>query len=111
MNSTVKPTAAGHPLTLKTYGEFLIGRRVAIEEFMNCKGAFWLGLVFVMAAGFAREYDGESLTHEPWHLFIPLGASIASSFILYALLYLVSILRQAPWRGFITGYRKFLTLE
>jgi len=31
---------------------------------------------------FAREYDGEDLLHEPWHLLLPLVASLATSFIL-----------------------------
>ncbi|MFT5528003.1 MAG: hypothetical protein ACI9HK_005989, partial [Pirellulaceae bacterium] len=97
-------------VSLQTLGEFLIGRRDAIGKIMDCPAAIWIGLVFVIAAGFAREYDGESLVHEPWHLLIPLGASIASSLVLYIVLYLVSICRKAPRRGFIAGYRQFLTL-
>lgn len=46
----------------------------------------WVGLAFVLAAGFAREYDGEDLLREPWHLALPLVASLVTSFVLYLLL-------------------------
>jgi hypothetical protein len=66
-------------MTLWTLLKFLAGNRDAIVSAARCNGAIWIGLLFVIAAGFAREYDGEDLLHEPWHLAIPLGASLASS--------------------------------
>jgi hypothetical protein len=63
-----------------------------------------------LAAGFAREYDGEDLLFEPWHLLIPLGASVVSSLLLYALIRCVAWLRRAREPGFFAGYRQFLTL-
>ena len=55
----------------------------------------WIGLLFVLAAGVAREYDGEDLWHEPWHVLLPLGASLATSLVLYLLVRLVAWLRTS----------------
>ena len=33
----------------------------------------------MISAGFAREYDGEDLLREPFHIFIPLAASFVAS--------------------------------
>jgi hypothetical protein len=52
---------------------FLIGSRTAIRQVAASEQALWLGLVFVLSAGLAREYDGQDLVHEPWHLLIPQG--------------------------------------
>jgi len=46
------------------------------------------GFFFVIAAGFAREYDGEDLSAEPYHLAIPIVASTAACFILTILIWL-----------------------
>ncbi|MDZ4784289.1 MAG: hypothetical protein SGJ19_28925 [Planctomycetia bacterium] len=66
---------------------YLSGDRQAIQSLIECPRALWLGLIFVISAGFAREYDAESLLHEPWYLLIPVAASLLTSFLLYALLY------------------------
>jgi hypothetical protein len=70
----------------------------------------WIGLLFVLAAGFAREYDGEDLLREPWHLLIPLGASLASSALLYLLVRLVARLRGSREPAMWQGYVDFLSL-
>jgi len=44
----------------------------------------WGGLL-VLSAGLAREYDGEDLGHEPWHLGLPFAASVVSCALLVAL--------------------------
>ena len=62
--------------------QYLCGNRQAIAEVVNCRHAVWLGLLFVFSAGFAREFDGEDLLHEPWHVALPLGASLLTSFLL-----------------------------
>lgn len=67
---------------------FLIGRQQAILDIAVSKHAIWLGLLFVLSAGFAREYDGEDLLHEPWHLLIPLAASAATATVLYVVLWI-----------------------
>jgi hypothetical protein len=68
---------------------FLVGDREAILAVARNRNALWLGLVFVLSAGFAREYDGEDLLREPWHLFIPLGASLLASLVLFTFVYAV----------------------
>src|SRR5206468_2426101 len=65
---------------------------------------------FVLSAGLAREYDGEDLLAEPWHLAIPLGASLASSFLLFAVAYVVAVFRGAPCEPFYGRYLYFLGL-
>ncbi len=62
---------------------FLIGNRYAILRIAGDRYAPWIGFVFVLSAGFAREYDGEDLLAEPWHLLLPLGASLVASLVLY----------------------------
>ncbi len=90
-------------MNLQSLREFLAGRPHAIEQVASCRSALWLGLAFVISAGLAREYDGEDLLAEPWHLLIPLGASIVSSLLLFAVLRLV--LRR---EGTSPDYRTFL---
>jgi hypothetical protein len=83
--------------------QFLIGRRQAILDIAASKQAIWLGLLFVLSAGLAREYDGEDLLHEPWHLLIPLAASLTTSTILYCMLWIV----LRGWATFPNEWRTF----
>lgn len=94
----------------RTVFNFLIGRRAAILDVLTCRNAVWIGGVFVLSAGFAREYDGEDLLAEPWHLLLPLGASLATSFVLFLLLEF-AVRKQADERAsFYDRYRAFLGL-
>jgi hypothetical protein len=97
-------------MTLLTLAKYLVGSREAILSVARSPQAIWIGLLFVLAAGFAREYDGEDLLHEPWHLLIPLGASLASSLVLYLLVRLAAYRRQASEPTLVHGYIDFLTL-
>lgn len=72
-----------------TIARFLIGQQQAILDIAASRHAIWVGLLFVLSAGFAREYDGEDLLREPWHLLLPLAASVVTSTLLYALLWIV----------------------
>lgn len=94
---------------LTTIAKYLIGDRQAILQVANTPHALWLGLLFVLSAGFAREYDGEDLLREPWHLLLPLGASVATATLLFGLLWLVF----TGWKKFDStprAYRAFLRL-
>jgi hypothetical protein len=93
-----------------TFLGYLVGRRDAILTVAACPQALWLGLVFVLSAGFAREYDGEDLLHEPWHVVLPLGASLLSSSILFLVSYGIARGRGAGAPGILRAYRSFLTL-
>lgn len=64
-------------MRLVTWLNYLLGRTRAILEIARCEAALWIGLLFALSAGFAREYDGEDLWHEPWHLAVPLVASLS----------------------------------
>jgi hypothetical protein len=98
-------------MTITTIIRFLFGGRRAIFEVATTRSAVWLGLLFVFSAGFAREYDGEDLLHEPWHLLLPLVASLVTSFILFAAFWDNLGRRTAkadPNRSFLASYRSFL---
>ncbi|MBT4867512.1 MAG: hypothetical protein HON53_20600 [Planctomycetaceae bacterium] len=98
--------------------QYLCGNRQAIAEVVNCRHAVWLGLLFVFSAGFAREFDGEDLLHEPWHVALPLGASLLTSFLLYVLIRIAFSTAkqdegeqdQAESNNFLSNYRKFLSV-
>lgn len=95
-------------MNLRTYVCFLFGQRQAILKAAGARGLLGLGLLFVLSAGIAREYDAEDLLHEPWHLLLPLGASLVGSLLLFAVIRAVAwkhhVDGAADWRG----YRTFL---
>lgn len=79
-------------------------------ELADSRGALLCGFLFVIAAGLAREYDAEYLLAEPWHLLLPLGASLLSSSVLTCLLFLCFYVRQPERPSFFTLARRTLTL-
>jgi hypothetical protein len=97
-------------MSLLTLFQFLFGGRDATLRIARSHQALWLGLLFVLAAGFAREYDGEDLLHEPWHVLIPLAASLGSSALLYFLVRGVAARRGATEPQLLSGYLDFLGL-
>ncbi len=97
-------------MTIGTLLRYLIGNRQAIMDIANCPLALGVGLLFVLSAGFAREYDGEDLWAEPWHLLIPVAASIVTSLILFLLAFTKFLAQDSPPPRFFTAYRAFLAL-
>ncbi len=97
-------------MRVRTLLRYLIGDREAILQIAADRRAVWVGLLFVLSAGFAREYDGEDLLHAPWHVVIPLGASLLSSFLLFSIAYGALRLKRAPGPPFFSAYRSFLGL-
>jgi hypothetical protein len=89
---------------------YLIGERSGTLTLAGHPRTWLIGLVFVLSASFAREYDGEDLLHEPWYLMLPFGASLLSSLALFGVLYLPSRLARADVPPFVTAYRAFLGL-
>ena len=90
-------------MTPATLLRFLLGDRRAILAVAATRGAWLVGLLLVLSAGLAREYDHEDLIHEPWHALLPLGASLVTATILYGLVRLVSWRRSGsgwPHRGY-----------
>lgn len=103
--------APGRPsVSPMTLIRFLMGNRSAILDVAASPQALVLGGVLVLSAGFAREYDGEDLRHEPWHLLIPHGASLLTSFLLYLLLRLTGIGKTQELPTFFRGFPMFLRL-
>jgi hypothetical protein len=97
-------------MPLSVLPRFLVGTRDAIIAVANNRWSLLLGGLFCLSAGFAREYDGDDLLHEPWHLVAPLAASLVTSFALYGLLY-VAAWRHAETRPrFFANYWRFLSL-
>jgi hypothetical protein len=73
---------------------YLVGSRRAILELAGSRWTPFIGMLFVLSAGLAREYDGEDLVHEPWHALRPLGASLASGTLLFLIVHLAALLKQ-----------------
>jgi hypothetical protein len=97
-------------VSIRTLLLYLIGGRRAILEIATDRRALWVGLLFVLSAGFAREYDGQDLLREPWHLLVPVGASLAASFLLFLVACGRLFLRRKGRPPFLASYRSFLTL-
>ena len=97
-------------VSLITLVQFLFGYRSAILNLATNRSTVWLGLMFVISAGLAREYDRVNLAQQPWHLLAPLIASLATSWILFVMVYSVASHRGAEMEGFWSSYRKFLGL-
>lgn len=89
---------------------YWIGEGKAIRRIAANRQAVWIGLLFVLSAGLAREYDGEDLLHEPWYALIPVAASLASSSLLFVCTYGVARLKKARVPGVLPAYRAFLGL-
>lgn len=97
-------------MRIRTLLLYLIGDRQVILDLAADRRALWVGLLFVLSAGFAREYDGEDLLHEPWHLLIPLGASLCSGSLLFVVACGKVFFRRDDRPPFWPAYRSFLTL-
>jgi hypothetical protein len=109
MNERVNVDVECERLTVATWLRFMIGQRDAIQVVAKSRDALWVGLVFVLSAGLAREFDGEYLLREPWYALLPLGASLATSLVLYAIIYLAARRSQGTKLRWWAGYRTFLT--
>jgi hypothetical protein len=97
-------------MSIGTLLRYLCGDRAAILTLAGHPRTWLIGLIFVLSAGFAREYDGEDLLHSPWYLVIPLGASVVSSLALFCMFYVPGRLARADLPPFLTAYRAFLGL-
>lgn len=58
-------------MTITTILKYLCGNRQSILRIAASHDAIWVGGLLVLSAGLAREYDGEDLWHQPWHLLLP----------------------------------------
>lgn len=95
-------------MSVATLLRFLVGQRQAILKIAETPAAVGLGLLLVLSAAFAREYDGEDLLHAPWHLVLPAAASLVTSALLFAVVWLVSRGARPQWAVIPITYRSFL---
>lgn len=93
---------------LRTLGAFLVGQGHAIRLVAGHRHALFVGALFVLVAAFAREYDGEDLLHQPWHLGIPFVASLATSAVLFVILRLALPSRESGERPTRIAYGSLL---
>ena len=97
-------------MTALTIFRYLCGDPRAILRIAKTPSSFWVGLLFVFSAAIARIYDGQDILGEPWHLFVPFGASLLTATILFLMLQLV----LAPWGmpswKVLHRYRAFVSL-
>lgn len=97
-------------LSLRSIIHFLGFQSAAILQVAANRHATWVGLLFVLSAGFAREYDGEYLLAEPWHVAVPLVASVIGCLLLTSLVWLLAWRRQIREIRFAETFRCFLNL-
>src|SRR5439155_18632746 len=97
-------------MRIRTLLGYLIGRRQAILDIAADRRALILGFLFVLSAGLAREYDGADLVHEPWRLLLPMGASLATSFLLFCVTFGIFRTKRMGAPRFLTSYQMFLSL-
>lgn len=95
-------------MSLSVLFRFLVGRRDAILTVASDRRYLAVGFLFVISAGFAREYDAEYLVREPWHVLLPLGVSLAASFLLFAMLFLLARRPPDVKPGLFSCYLPFL---
>jgi hypothetical protein len=96
-----------------TLPRYLLFDRSAILEIVGAPRAVWIGLLFVLSAGIAREYDGEDLLHEPWHALIPLAAALVAGSLLFLFVQGALLIRKNAEESrppFGRAYRAFITL-
>ncbi|MFI4881687.1 MAG: hypothetical protein ACIAQU_03780, partial [Phycisphaerales bacterium JB064] len=94
---------------------YLMGQRQAILDVARSPLSVVIGMLFVLSAGLAREYDGEYLVLEPWHALRPLGASLASGTLLFLLVHGAAIIRgdsagAAERPPLLAAYRSWMGL-
>lgn len=100
----------GTVMSVGTIARFLIGDRESILAIARTRGALAIGALLVLSAALAREYDGEYLIAEPWHLLLPFGASLTTSLVLYGLIRCVAWCRGVRELPFWPAYTVFLTV-
>ena len=91
------------PLTI------LIGRKDAIEDVLESKNAIYVGLLFVISCGFAREYDQEYIFSDFLFFLLPLILSTILGFFCFCFCYIVYIKKDGR-KNFWQQFRNFLSL-
>ena len=89
---------------------YLAGSRRAILQIALKRRALAVGLLLVLSAALARNYDRASLMHEPWRLLGPFVASLAISGLLFLTIYGFARWKGMSSPGICRAYLSFLAL-
>lgn len=115
--SAVEPAQQGTAVSIDcadvTVGrliQFLLGSRVAIATFASRRDTLWLGLIFVISAGFVREYHQGNWIQKPWLIATPLIWATVLTLLLFPLATIVARQRGAIVENYWGRYRVFLGL-
>ena len=95
-------------ITLRTIVQFLAFQESAHRSVMQSRDMRWLGVLLVLSAGFAREYDGEYLLADWWYLVIPLAASLVGAFALTLIVWITAWFRGVRSVGLLKTYEAVL---
>jgi hypothetical protein len=108
--NAIRELESHNMLTVATIFKFLAFDAEAIKKIASNPKATWVGFLFVISAGFAREYDGEYLVAEPWHLLIPVAASLIGCSLMVLIVHGLARLRKVQDASFLDAFRGFLNL-
>jgi hypothetical protein len=97
-------------IRISTILKFLFGERQSIYAVASNRWSLLVGFLFVIIAGIAREYDGEYLVAEPWHLILPLSASLIGCSFLVLLLIVLSRARKVRDVSIVETFLCFLSV-
>jgi hypothetical protein len=97
-------------MTLHTLLLYLLGDASAIRAVAADPWSPWVGLLLVLSAGLARSYYSRDLLEQPWHLFVPLAASLPLSLGFVLFLHALAAYRSGPMPPLLDSYRSFLGL-
>ncbi|MBC7771501.1 MAG: hypothetical protein H7210_03285 [Pyrinomonadaceae bacterium] len=89
---------------------YLVGSRSAILRIAGSRWSLVIGILLVLSASLARNYDGAYLAEEWTVLLHGVTVSVANAFILYALMYVLVRIRKGVAPPFFAGYLSFLGL-
>ena len=110
-NSPASSNAPGSSsLPIRTLFEYLIGRREAVLDLASTPSALGVAALLVLSAALARNYDQRPLLLEPWRLLGPFVTSLATSGVLFSVIYWIAVLHHLARPGAVWAYRSFLTL-
>jgi len=88
--------------------KFLLGNRHATHCIASNPQWLRFGAMFVLIAGFAREYDQDYLIAKPYLLALPFVASLIASFVIHIPVYFFAFRRRSDRPSLLESYRSFL---
>jgi hypothetical protein len=93
-------------VTAITIFQLLLGRRDALLTAARCRHSWWVGVLLVLSAGLARNYDRRWIGAEWAQYLLPVGASLGVGLLLFFLIFGVAALRGLrgvrPFSAFIS---------